>query len=209
MISVIICTLNEEQYLPKLLESLNRQKEFFDYEVLVVDAGSSDDTEGVVQHYQSTAHFPLRFIPFNQRGIARQRNEGAKLAKYDQLLFLDADVVLHEAFLAIAMRQIEAKKLPIAGTKLYAAEPSKVFRAIYSFYSNIHLPITRWFNPVIHGCSIFVSKQMHDQIGGFKEGILFEDFRYGVDAAKIFRPPLLRGEAYVRTSARRFYNFSP
>ena len=50
---------------------------------------------------------------------------------------------------------------------------------------------------------------MHSQIGGFKEGILFEDFRYGADAAKIFRPVLLRGNAYVRTSARRFYNFSP
>lgn len=209
MISVIICTLNEEQYLPKLLESLNRQKGVFDCEVLVIDAGSSDDTEGVAQRFQAAAHYPLRFIAFNQRGIARQRNEGAKVAKYDQLLFLDADVVLNEAFLAVALRQIEAKKLPIAGTKLYAAEPSKVFRAIYSFYSNIYLPITRWFNPVIHGCSIFVTKQMHNQIGGFKEGILFEDFRYGVDAAKIFRPPLLRGEAYVRTSARRFYNFSP
>ncbi len=209
MVSIIICTLNEEQYLPKLLESLNRQKVSFDYEVLVIDAGSSDDTEGVVRRYQTVVLYPLRFVPFNQRGIARQRNEGAQLAKYEQLLFLDADVVLHEAFLAIAMRQIEAKKLPIAGTKLYAAESSIGFRAIYGFYSNIYLPITRWFNPVIHGCSIFVTKQMHNHIGGFKEGILFEDFRYGVDAAKIFRPPLLRGEAYVRTSARRFYNFSP
>lgn len=226
MISIIICTLNEEQYLPKLLESLNRQKGNFDYEVLVVDAGSSDDTEGVVRRFKDSyfgfrqdvsdlinpnpeIRYSLRFVPFNQRGVARQRNEGAKLAKYEQLLFLDADVVLNEVFLAVALRQIESKKLPIAGTKLYAAEPSKVFRAIYSFYSNIYLPITRWFNPVIHGCSIFVTKQMHDQIGGFKEGILFEDFRYGADAAKIFRPPLLRGEAYVRTSARRFYNFSP
>ncbi len=209
MVSIIICTLNEEQYLPKLLESLNRQKVSFDYEVLVIDASSTDDTEGVVKKFQAVAFFPLRFVAFNQRGIARQRNEGAKHGNYEQLLFLDADVVLHDAFLAIAMRQIVAKKLPIAGTKLYAAESSKAFRAVYSFYSNIYLPITRWFNPVIHGCSIFVTKQMHTQIGGFKEGILFEDFRYGADAAKIFRPPLLRGEAYVRTSARRFYNFSP
>ena len=38
MVSIIICTLNEEQYLPKLLESLNRQKVSFEFEVLVVDA---------------------------------------------------------------------------------------------------------------------------------------------------------------------------
>ncbi len=209
MLSIIICTLNEEYYLPKLLESLAQQKTSFDYEVLVVDAGSTDHTEGVVQRFQTAAKYPSRFVAFNQRGIARQRNEGAKLAKYDQLLFLDADVVLNELFLESAMAQIEARKLPVAGTKLYAAESSLGFRAVYSFYSNIYLPITRWFNPVIHGCSIFVTKDMHNKIGGFKEGILFEDFRYGADAAVFFRPPLLRGAAYVRTSARRFYDFSP
>ena len=209
MLSIIICTLNEEHYLPKLLESLVNQKASFDYEILVVDAGSTDNTEGVVQQCQLAAYFPLQFIAFNQRGIARQRNAGAQRAKYEQLLFLDADVVLNEQFLATAMAQIEAQKLPVAGTKLYAAESTMGFRAVYSFYSNIYLPITRWFNPVIHGCSIFVTKDMHNKIGGFKEGILFEDFRYGSDAAAFFRPPLLRGAAYVRTSARRFYNVSP
>ena len=209
MISIIICTLNEEQYLPKLLDSLWLQISDFPYEIIVVDAGSTDDTEGVVRQYQRVASFPLHFEPFNQRGIARQRNEGAKLAKYEQLLFLDADVVFNDDFLQTAVTQIKENGFPIAGTKLYAAEKSLGFRAVYTFYSDIYLPITRLFNPVIHGCSIFVTKTLHNQIGGFKEGILFEDFRYGVDAAKIFRPPLLRGAAYIRTSARRFYNFSP
>ena len=209
MISIIICTLNEEHYLPKLLDSLSCQKANFHYEVLVIDAGSTDKTAEVVHQYQKRAPFPLRFVPFNQRGIARQRNEGAKLAHYEQLLFLDADVVLNTDFLQASIEQIQAKNLPIAGTKLYAAESSIGFRSVYTFYSNIYLPITRLFNPVLHGCSIFVTKALHNQIGGFKEGILFEDFRYGVDAAKIFHPPLLKGAAYVRTSARRFYNFSP
>lgn len=209
MLSIIICTLNEEYYLPKLLDTLRNQIAPFDFEVLVVDAGSTDDTEGVVRQYKTRLPFPLQFVAFNQRGIARQRNEGAKLAKYNQLLFLDADVLLNDEFLSAAIQQIQEKKMPIAGTKLYAAEPSLGFRAIYSFYSNIYLPITRWFNPVIHGCSIFVTKDLHNRIGGFKEGILFEDFRYGSDAAVIFRPVLLKGKAYVRTSARRFYHFSP
>jgi glycosyltransferase involved in cell wall biosynthesis len=209
MLSIIICTLNEEHYLPKLLDTISTQIAPFNFEILVIDAGSTDNTEGVVQQYKTKLSFPLQFVAFNQRGIARQRNEGAKLAKHSQLLFLDADVVLNDEFLNAAMQQIQEKKLPITGTKLYAAETSMGFRAIYSFYSNIYLPVTRWFNPVIHGCSIFVTKELHNRIGGFKEGILFEDFRYGSDASAIFRPVLLTGKAYVRTSARRFYHFSP
>ena len=209
MLSIIICTLNEAQYLPKLLDSLALQTADFTYEVLIVDAGSTDDTEGVARLYKKNALYPLHFMAFNQRGIARQRNYGAQFARYNQLLFLDADVVLNPEFLRAALAQIEQKNLPIAGTKLYAAEPSVGFRAIYSFYSTVYLPVTRWFNPVIHGCSIFVTKALHNKIGGFKEGILFEDFRYGSDAAAFFRPPLLTGKAYVRTSARRFYHFSP
>jgi glycosyltransferase involved in cell wall biosynthesis len=209
MLSIIICTLNEALYLPKLLDSLALQTADFKYEVLIIDAGSTDNTEGVAGLYKNNAPYPLRFVAFNQRGIARQRNHGAQLAQHNQLLFLDADVVLNPEFLSTAMAQIQQKNLLIAGTKLYAAEPSMGFRAIYSFYSTIYLPVTRWFNPVIHGCSIFVTKALHDKIGGFKEGILFEDFRYGSDAAAFFRPPLLTGKAYVRTSARRFYHFSP
>jgi glycosyltransferase involved in cell wall biosynthesis len=209
MLSIIICTLNEEKYLPKLLDSLWLQSFSRPYEVLVIDAGSTDDTEGVVRNYKNVVPFPLRFVAFNQRGTARQRNEGAKLAQYNRLLFLDADVVLNDDFLNAAMLQIEERKLPIAGTKLYAAESFWGYRLIYYLHSTVFLPINRLFTPVLHGCSIFVTKEMHNLIGGFKEGILFEDYRYGADAAPFFHPPLLRGKAYVRTSARRFYHFSP
>lgn len=209
MLSIIICTLNEEQYLPKLLDSLWLQAYPCAYEVLVIDAGSTDDTEGVVRYYKNVAPYPLHFVAFNQRGIARQRNEGARLAQYNQLLFLDADVVLNDAFLSTAMQQIHKKNLPIAGTKIYAAEAYVGFRLMYYLYSTIYLPINRLFTPILHGCSIFVTKEMHYKIGGFHEGILFEDFKYGADAAVFSHPTLLRGKAYVRTSARRFYRFSP
>jgi hypothetical protein len=96
----------------------------------------------------------------------------------------------------------------VAGTRIYAAEQSWGFRFVYWTYTNTYYKIVRWFNPVIHGCSIFVTKNIHDKIGGFKNGIMFEDFKYGSDAAAFYRPKLLK-TTFVRTSARRFYNTSP
>lgn len=207
MLSIIICTLNEQYYLPKLLDSLSSQQDAPDFEVIVVDAGSEDETAKVALKYAESMPYPLHFEDFNHRGVARQRNHGAVLAQFDYLLFLDADVVLPVDFLQNAMTEIVARSIQVAGTRIYAAETHRGYRVAYAVYSHTYLPLVRMFNPVIHGCSIFVTQKLHHRIGGFKEGITFEDFRYGQDAAAFVRPVLLK-KSFVRTSARRFYNAS-
>jgi glycosyltransferase involved in cell wall biosynthesis len=206
MLSVIICTFNEEFYLPKLLDSILAQN-YPGLDIIIVDGGSTDGTASVVKDYQKRG-LPLRFIELNgTRGIALQRNTGAEAAKHNQLLFLDADVVLPPNFFAEAEEELGKRNLSVSGTKIYAAENSRFVRFLYWAYSNTYLPVIRLTKPVIHGCSIFSTKELHRQIGGFKEDILFEDYRYGVDAKKFCKPALLKN-AYVRTSARRFYSGS-
>jgi glycosyltransferase involved in cell wall biosynthesis len=227
MLSIIICTLNEEHYLPMLLDSIQSQKTDFKYEIFVIDAGSTDHTAEVVTKYQAEDYafkdrenmekpipfwrgFPngiLRFVA-SERGIAKQRNLGASLANFENILFLDADVVLPKDFLQNSISEIIDNQILVAGTKIFATEKSIGFRFVYWTYSNTYYEIVRWFNPVIHGCSIFVTKTVHNKIGGFKQGVMFEDFKYGSDAAIFYRPKLLRS-TYVRTSARRFYNTTP
>ena len=80
-LSIIICTLNEELYLPKLLESI-RQQEGVIYEILVIDAGSTDATKLTVECFAEDSKMPVQFVAA-MRGIAKQRNFGATLAKYE------------------------------------------------------------------------------------------------------------------------------
>lgn len=205
MLSIIICTLNEEQYLPKLLESLKLQSNI-DFETIIVDAGSEDGTSKVIEFYQKSG-MNIKFIPLeNQRNISLQRNTGAQNAKNELLLFLDADVILPKDFLKNSLSQINKEGIKVAGTKVYASETAFNFRSMYWMYSHLYLPGMRIFKPIIHGCSIFSTKEIHNKIGGFNQGIIFEDYRYGVDAKKYYRPKLLN--TFVRTSARRFYNGS-
>jgi glycosyltransferase involved in cell wall biosynthesis len=86
-ISVIIPTLNEEQNLRFLLESLKAQEEL-PYEIIVADGGSSDRTLGIAATFGAkTLRLPgLREFPSS--------NCGAELADGDILLFTGADVVL-------------------------------------------------------------------------------------------------------------------
>jgi glycosyltransferase involved in cell wall biosynthesis len=206
MITLIICTLNEEKYLPKLLDSIDSQEGT--YEVIIVDGNSADGTVDVVKEFSSRSKQPVNLVRMESAGLSVQRNKGVEVAKYNNLLFLDADVVLPRGFLRESVRQISERNIPFAGTKIYAAEPAARYRIAYWLYSNYYLPLLRVFNPVIHGCSIFTTKEMHYKIGGFQQDVTFEDFRYAKMAATYFRPVLLKN-IYVRTSARRFYNASP
>lgn len=206
MVSIVICTLNEESYLPKLLDSIRIQKGY-KYEIVISDAGSDDKTAEVAERYKTEFGLPINFIALeNLRNISLQRNIGADNAQYEHLLFLDADVVLpNENFLKTAMDEILKKGIKVGGSKIYAAEKKRYYRFLYWAYSNIYLTVLRWFKPAVHGCCIFSTKEIHYKIGGFNNGIIFEDYKYGVDAAPYYRSKLIKS-TYVKTSARRFYN---
>jgi|GEM_PF-2248224 len=208
MVSIVICTLNEENYLPKLLESIRIQKGVV-YEIVISDAGSDDKTAEVAARFKNEYGMPINFIALdNLRNISLQRNIGADNAIYENLLFLDADVVLPANFLKTAMDEIVRRGIKVGGSKIYAAEKNLYYRFLYWAYSNIYLTVLRWFKPAVHGCCIFSTKEIHNKIGGFNNGIIFEDYKYGVDAAPYYRSKLIRS-TYVKTSARRFYNATP
>ena len=91
MLSIIIPTKNEEHYLPLLLNSIKRQKYSGPMELIVADAGSTDKTVAIAKK------FGAKVVKGGHPGVGR--NAGAKVAKGELFLFLDADVVLPPGFL--------------------------------------------------------------------------------------------------------------
>lgn len=79
-LSVIIPTLNEQEFLPGCLQSVA-----FASEIIIVDSGSSDETLNIAQSANAT------ILHHDWTGFADQKNFGASKAKGDWLLFLDAD----------------------------------------------------------------------------------------------------------------------
>jgi glycosyltransferase involved in cell wall biosynthesis len=86
LFSVIIPTFNRAELLRQTLESVWRQT-FADYEVIVVDDGSTDDTPA----YLSTISERVSIISQHNSGPGTSRNQGAERAHGEYLAFLDSD----------------------------------------------------------------------------------------------------------------------
>lgn len=91
-LSIIIPAYRAAGVLPRLLDSIFKTKGFADFEVIVVDDASPDDTQRVVELYDRG----VRCLRLKRNsGPARARNEGVKMARGKVVLFLDSDVVCY------------------------------------------------------------------------------------------------------------------
>lgn len=90
-LSIIIPARNEAHRLPILLESLQKQT-LKDFEIIVIDDHSDDDTIKIAEHYQANV-YKNREISGIDSGKTAACANGAKKAQGKWLLFLDADVI--------------------------------------------------------------------------------------------------------------------
>lgn len=104
LFSIIVPCLNEEKYLPSLLHDLVNQS-FQDFEVVIVDGKSEDNTVKEASNFKSNIP-SFTIISSDLRNVSVQRNLGALQAKGDYLLFNDADNRLPPSFLSTLRDQL-------------------------------------------------------------------------------------------------------
>ncbi len=198
LLSIIIPTKNEEKYLPKLLDSIKKQT-FKDYEIIVADNDSKDKTKEIAIKYG------CKIVKGDLPGKAR--NEGVKIAKGDDILFLDADTKLRtKDFLEKAISEFEKRKLDIA-VPLVFLEGKKLDKLYYDFWNKLTKLFQYSLTPFGGGWCIFVKKELHRKINGFDERItLGEDTDYVQRAVryKLFKIKFrVLKSARIQVSTRR------
>ncbi len=199
MLSIIIPTLNEEKYLPKLLEDIKKQT-FSDYEIIVSDGFSGDGTVDIAKRYGCKVVIGDK----DKRHPSIQRNNGVKVARGKWLLFLDADTLFNNKFfLEKTIKDFSKRELGIAGFYLRFKSQHFFYLFYYCFYNGFSF-LAQYIKPLAVGAAIIVKKELHEKIGGFDESIFIgEDQIYCEKISKISRFRLIKGE-YIFFSIRRF-----
>jgi rSAM/selenodomain-associated transferase 2 len=182
-LSIIIPTWNEALLIERTLSHLREHAP--SAEVIVSDGGSSDDTASIACRYSK--------VVSSKKGRAEQMNYGAQNAGGDIYLFLHADTLLPDQGFAL-IRQAESRGAR-AGRFRMKFDDSRWLLRLYALYTRFHL-----FSYGDQG--FFVSRELFQELGGFRTDVPFEDIEFYKRLRRKTKPVILSQS--VTTSARRF-----
>lgn len=182
--SVIIPTLNEEMFLPHLLDSLAIQTER-DFEVIVVNGSSKDRTVEVAKTYKN--RIPgLSVIVSPRACLPLQRNLGAASARGEWLAFIDADTVLMPYFFERVGEFLDKNK-PELVTTWFCPDSDVTGDAVITLIANLTI---EWSisakRPLSPGPMTMVTRRAFDAVGGYDETHDYnEDMDFSIRLHKI------------------------
>lgn len=166
--SIVIPTLNEEKRLPLLLSDLKKQTEK-NFEVIIVDGQSEDQTQKTTQSWQK--QLPLKLISTPTRNVSFQRNLGAKSTTADLVIFMDADNRFSNSFLAQYKKKIEKEKPDIAST-MVGPETKSLSDILGASIINLHIILTKFGrHPFTIEAVISFKKDVFEKLRGFNTSL--------------------------------------
>jgi len=173
--SIIIPTVNEATYIEETLKSVVKQWTSFNFEIIVCDGGSRDNTVEIARKYATVVVSPTR-------GTGAQLDFAANLSRGKILVFLDADTLLSEGYLQRVYESFKTDESLWAcgapfgyyGRKRIRIRLGRVSSTITE-YVLVSLAIYLWyvFRDLFHfteipGCNFCVRRDIYFETGGFK-----------------------------------------
>jgi glycosyltransferase involved in cell wall biosynthesis len=197
--SVIVPTLNEARYLPRLLKSLQAQTSQ-DFQVIVVDGGSLDSTQSIAES------FGAKVFVLNGSPEFPARNFGASHSQGSLLIFTCADVVLPKFSLEKIETLVDRGEIEAITGPDVPYDGDAILRVLYSAYNLLRLISAKLPYPVKAFSTstnfLVVRREIFERSGGFKASDVNADGLMGQYLASR-RKVSFDGRVVIYISARR------
>ena len=208
-ISIIIPAYNEEKLLPRCLNSIFKNDLPHDFEVIVVNNNSTDNTAKVARSFPG-----VKVINESKKGVTKARQAGFLASSGDILVFFDADNVISKDWFRIAIEKFtdDDGLVALSGPYHYENIPKPVV-FLESVYNNFIMPVgekiwQRVFRQggiMLIGGNFAVRREVLKKVGGFNVDLEFygEDTNLTRRIAKVGKIKFIK-ELSVYSSPRRF-----
>jgi glycosyltransferase involved in cell wall biosynthesis len=176
-VSVVVPTFQEGRYVGGLLSKLSKAGPNF--EAIVVDGGSTDDTVKVAEQFTDKVYV------INQRGIAVAKNFGARKSRGEIIVFLDTDVSPPPDFVDKTLGAFRDRRVAGATCNIMPLNPRVSEFVFFKFYNKLLQFMTR-FKPHSRGEFLAVRKEAFVKVGGFDERLpCIEDHDFALRVSKL------------------------
>ena len=205
ILSIIICSYNRASYISDALTSLyNQSSELDNFEVIIVDNNSTDNTKEVyVIWRQTNMNGQFTFISETKQGASFARNTGATIAKGEWVCFMDDDAVATPNYVENILKHIQNKPDAVGFggriiPKYIPSEPKWMSYYVSSLIGNFdYAPIACAFENGKYPLesNMIVKKSVYDQIGGFNVNLpgVVGTLRIGGEGKELFYKILALG----------------
>ena len=167
LVSVVICSYNRRALLRDCLTSLFTQtfpKD--DYEIIVVDDGSTDGTQALLEEMAQKPGAPLRALRQENKGSAAARNLGIANAQGQIIASIDDDCVATASWIENAVPYFTERDIVGVQGQTLPAEPVRLHFFPPRFSYTLEVTGSVWTHPT---CNMFYRKQAILEVGGFNE----------------------------------------
>lgn len=169
MVSIVIPAYNEEAQISKVLNSLSQQKADFQFEVIVVNNGSTDSTTDIASSYKN--RLAISVINELKKGRGSARAAGFAVAKGDIILSTDADAVVPSDWIEKMIEHFKNPKI-IAVTGIFRIQDcsfitNSIFNIISFLSTYLYRMIFGYF--WVCGANFAVRKNAYRTVGGFSK----------------------------------------
>jgi len=199
LVSAIIPTLEEEDYLPHLLETIANQT----YEPIEAVVGDSSPPDSAARTREICQDAGAKYVYVPQLNVSRGRNAGAVEARGEVLVFIDADVLLSPTYIEAVVEALQQGAVLAHGADMVGEK---------DLFSTASVILRGWLKPSAHttGRGIAIRRDAFWEVGGYDEALdpitgVREDLDLGRKVRETFGPgaiKLLR-TAWVVESPRR------
>ena len=169
-ISVIICTCNGSERLKVALESLRNMEVASDiqWELLVVDNNSSDDTSEVIQNFARTSGLDVKYLFEGNQGLSHARNRGLMNASGEIIAFTDDDCIVDKSWITSILKEFTSDKA-LSGlggrVELYNKNDRPV--TIRTFRDRVLFSSPNQLFNLLPGCNMGFVREVFDDVGMF------------------------------------------
>lgn len=205
LVSVITPAYNVAKYIGETVDSVLRQT-CGDFEYLVIDDGSTDDTVAVVRAHAGQDP-RVRLVAGEHQGVVRVRNTGLREARGKYIAFLDGDDRWRPRFLERHVALIESLPpevgLVFCRSRTILENGTPIFflwqrAGRYDFDDFLVMG-----NPARTGSSLLIRRSCFGEVGGFDESVYVEDLEMWLRIAERSSTPVLWGSRHFYVDRRR------